>query len=115
LSSNSGYTSSGDLYWDKPQKFDPNSGFKYIGSSYNGISTVKSAANLKALIDGGYYVVTSSYRYAPGTHWVVIYKYQGSGKNLSDFEYLDPADPKYTPRVVDGSKVRTESVIRIYK
>jgi hypothetical protein len=115
LSANNGYTSSGDLYWAKPPGFDPTGGFKYIGSSFNGFSSVKSAANLKALIDGGYYVVSFSYRFNGSNHWVVIYKYHGTGSSLSDFEYLDPADASFTYRTVDGVKVRTDSQIRVYR
>jgi hypothetical protein len=108
-----GYTSSGSLYWAKPPNFQPTSGFRYIGSSVNGTSTLRSAAFLKSLIDGGNYVVASSTRFTQ--HWVVVYKYNGTGSSLSDFEYLDPADSSYVRRTVNDGRVTATSQIRVYK
>ncbi len=115
LSSSSvgGYTNDGNIYWAKPQGFQPTSGFKFIGTSVNGTSSVKNAAFLKSLIDGGHYVVASSTRF--GGHWVVIYKYNGTGSKLSDFEYLDPGDSNYIRHTVDDGKVTSGSQIRVYK
>lgn len=108
LSSNSGYTSGGSLYWAKPPQWQPSAGFRYLGSG-----TVSNAANLKALIDAGKFVVAWSSRY--GNHWVLIYRYNGLGNRLSDFEYLDPGDSSWRLHTVGDSLVTASSNTRIYQ
>lgn len=112
-SSVGGYTSAGAIYWNKPPAFQPTSGFTYVGSSVGGNSNVKNATALKSLINGRNYVIAKSTRFTE--HWVVIYKYNGTGSRLSDFEYLDPADGSYVRRTVDDGMVKSTSEIRVYK
>jgi hypothetical protein len=112
LSNNSGYTAGGAIYWGKPPGFQPTSGFSYLGEA-----TVKNAATLKALIDAGKFVVAYSKRFenVNSTHWTVIYKYNGDGSRLNQFEYLDPYDLQYALHTVDDGKVTSASRTQIYK
>lgn len=121
LTGHSGYASSSptylgkcDLIWSKAADYDGSGGFKYY-SSLNG--TVGTAAHLKSLIDGGYYVVAYSKRYENigSTHWTVIYKYTGTGTSLSNFEYLDPGDSSYKFHTVNDAFVKSSSNTRIYR
>ena len=117
-----GYSSTGILNWSKIPGFQSSSGVVYKGSSVtiNGVSvsTVKSAATLKWLLDNRYYVIAKSSRYS--SHFVAIWRYVNDGSRISDFEYLDPADSSYTSpphKVGDttASYVNPTSGIRLFK
>jgi hypothetical protein len=98
-----------NMQWDKAALYDGQYGF-----GFRGLGTVTSAANLKSLLDRGYYIVTKSRRFAE--HWVVIYKYRNAGTALSDFEYLDPWDASYQYRTLaDNDWVRTTSETRLFR
>lgn len=112
LSNNSGYTAAGAIYWGKPPGFQPTSGFSYLGES-----TVGNAATMKARIDAGKFVVAYSKRFenVGSTHWVVIYKYNGDGSRLNQYEYLDPYDLQWALHTVDDGKVTSSGRAQLYK
>lgn len=107
-----GYVNGCSIDWGKAANYDGTAGFKYYSSG-----TIKNAATLKSLIDSGYYVVAYSKRWqgVNSTHWVVIYKYSGTGTSLNNFEYLDPSDSNYFRHTVGDIWVTAASGTRTFK
>lgn len=108
LTAMGGYSGGCNVIWANAANIDGTSGFAYIGSS-----TVKSATNLKSILDGNKFPVVKSARFS--SHYGVIIGYRNQGTSLSDFYYLDPADPTAVFRNVGDRFVSTTSAIRIYK
>jgi hypothetical protein len=108
LTKNNGYVSGCLIAWGTAANYGNACRLGYAGSG-----SLPSASNLKSLIDGRYIVIVKSNRFA--THFAIIIGYRTTGKTLSDFIYLDPADTSRIERRCDDGWVTTGNSTRLYR